>query len=1380
MATEKPQWPNNNTGTLTTVNSEGNIRLPDMKFDIVEDIPAELEDFIFFSRLGIFEEAHGLFEQNLRPYLESFPVLAEYADMLLEEGLYADLSQLLTSLDWTRYSEGERNLLDLIKALSEAYIGQRPREAGKRRVIAGPRLDAALDQAKNWHDKLQNGSHSFSGLKAHTLELYLSIIVLADINSYDLDRKYHQPPWFPTDSTNRWEGFIKWFELLIQQERFWEAQKIFTILVPVLPPETVSKMFRECCDSSRNCPRTDASAVAELAATNTYFSWVSQQNDQWNRQGTSSQVSDEAMASVLNAEILFQYLFRGHAALRGRLFCEWHDNLQRLRKQVRPENVIPRFPASDGATEAALAGGIVDDRKYLVENIMQLAASLPNGSRARDDLNAAFIKRLWDNLRHRPLSYLGDEFRYRAADGSNNNILYPHLGAAGSHYARSVVPKHKRTSILPDPSLIFDSLLARNGSAKENPSKVSSCLFYLATVLIHGMQKYAILVGYMNKLRNSSYLDLSPLYGKNMEEQAKVRTFKDGRLKNDVFSEDRLLTQPPGVCALMIAFNRFHNYVVGELATINEDRRFSLAEGVTHGHPDYDKAQLKRDNDLFQTGRLVTCGLYVNIIVSDYLRTILNLNRNPIASDWKLDPRDDFSEVFDSQGTPRGIGNQGSANGAGVCREKWTCGGFTRLEDGRFPDAELVRLLQVGTENVAGKYSCNGLGWCRVVKLTSISSLGAFGARNIPRVFKALEVYGIQQGRQWGLATLNEFRQFFKLKPYTTFADINSDPSVAEALEAMYGHPDNVELYLGLLAEETKKPLEPGSGLCPGFTTSFAIMSDAVALVRGDRFYTVDYSPSNLTSFGYTEISSDFDVAGGGMMYKLLMRAFPGWYRANSVYALYPFTTPEANFEAFMKLGTSQDFDFNKPSFIGPPTPITSWQGVVDVLNDQEHFHVPWGNHTFQLTHHDYMLSGGTPANTEQRGFVKQCLYSPESGLEEVRHFYESITAELSRQHSRKVGESYQVDIVRDIGNLAHAHFTSQFFGIPLQEYGAGSDSYTARALSDVLANLFGYVFLDLDTAASYKNRVVAAAETKSLGEKMQTMIAEIKAQPFPSLRHMLRIASSDGVLRSYGVELIDRLLESGKGVDDAVWTIIPTAAAACATQAQGWAQMIDMYLSDKYYSHWPAIQKLAMSDEPEAFEKLKKYALEGFRLSTPAFGLLRTVVADKADLRDGPRVVSVKKGDTIFTDFVTAGLDATKFPDPYEIKLDRPDDLYIHHGWGPHACLGRPIVTVAGASMLRVCARLGNLRRAPGQAGEMKSKTVNDAFKVYLAENGSKWGPFPVSKKVVFDKTNEIMPYLVSVKCAGVKHSLEIDVFIIQRREAKRAVEREEEHTNE
>ena len=45
---------------------------------------------------------------------------------------------------------------------------------------------------------------------------------------------------------------------------------------------------------------------------------------------------------------------------------------------------------------------------------------------------------------------------------------------------------------------------------------------------------------------------------------------------------------------------------------------------------------------------------------------------------------------------------------------------------------------------------------------------------------------------------------------------------------------------------------------------------------------------------------------------------------------------------------------------------------------------------------------------------------------------------------------------------------------------------------------------------------------------------------------------------------------------------------------------MIDLYLSDDYYPHWPAIRELALSDDPESFEKLKKYALEGLVSHSP------------------------------------------------------------------------------------------------------------------------------------------------------------------------------------
>lgn len=83
-------------------------------------------------------------------------------------------------------------------------------------------------------------------------------------------------------------------------------------------------------------------------------------------------------------------------------------------------------------------------------------------------------------------------------------------------------------------------------------------------------------------------------------------------------------------------------------------------------------------------------------------------------------------------------------------------------------------------------------------------------------------------------------------------------------------------MYPGVVVEEAKVPMTPGSGLCAGFTTTKAILSDAVALTRGDRFYTLGYSPVTLTAFGYKEASNDASIAGGGVMYRLLMRAFPG------------------------------------------------------------------------------------------------------------------------------------------------------------------------------------------------------------------------------------------------------------------------------------------------------------------------------------------------------------------------------------------------------------------------------------------------------------------------------------------------------------------------
>jgi hypothetical protein len=88
-------------------------------------------------------------------------------------------------------------------------------------------------------------------------------------------------------------------------------------------------------------------------------------------------------------------------------------------------------------------------------------------------------------------------------------------------------------------------------------------------------------------------------------------------------------------------------------------------------------------------------------------------------------------------------------------------------------------------------------------------------------------------------------------------------------------------------------------------------------------------------------VKNDPDVAQGHVMYNLLMRALPFYYRGNSVYAMFPLVVPEENRKILKKLKKDQDYNFDRPSFIGMPTTVKTWEGVTSVLSDQAGFKVP-------------------------------------------------------------------------------------------------------------------------------------------------------------------------------------------------------------------------------------------------------------------------------------------------------------------------------------------------------------------------------------------------------------------------------------------------------
>lgn len=75
----------------------------------------------------------------------------------------------------------------------------------------------------------------------------------------------------------------------------------------------------------------------------------------------------------------------------------------------------------------------------------------------------------------------------------------------------------------------------------------------------------------------------------------------------------------------------------------------------------------------------------------------------------------------------------------------------------------------------------------RDIFLLTMTTPGAFGARNIPKCLRAISILGMKQARAWNCGSLNEFRKFFGLKTYDTFEEINPDPYVAEQLKNLYG-----------------------------------------------------------------------------------------------------------------------------------------------------------------------------------------------------------------------------------------------------------------------------------------------------------------------------------------------------------------------------------------------------------------------------------------------------------------------------------------------------------------------------------------------------------------------------------------------------------------
>ncbi len=108
----------------------------------------------------------------------------------------------------------------------------------------------------------------------------------------------------------------------------------------------------------------------------------------------------------------------------------------------------------------------------------------------------------------------------------------------------------------------------------------------------------------------------------------------------------------------------------------------------------------------------------------------------------------------------------------------------------------------------------------------------------------------IQRGRDHGLADYNDVRKAYGLRPVSSFAEITKNVELQRALQQAYGNVNNIDLWVGGLAEDHV----PGASVGPLFQR---IIADQFMRIRdGDRFwYEKDLSGGTLNQVRNTTLA---------------------------------------------------------------------------------------------------------------------------------------------------------------------------------------------------------------------------------------------------------------------------------------------------------------------------------------------------------------------------------------------------------------------------------------------------------------------------------------------------------------------------------------------
>ncbi|KAF5370929.1 hypothetical protein D9615_009815 [Tricholomella constricta] len=995
----------------------------------------------------------------------------------------------------------------------------------------------------------------------------------------------------------------------------------------------------------------------------------------------------------------------------------------------------------------------IDDRKGAFATGLGILARLDPYSDLAKKMNNGVIDTLYNTIPHPPASYLGPANCFRQADGGGNNLENPDLGRGGTPYARSVQGKAGLPrSSLPDAGLIFDSILKRNGMQKHSGG-MSSLIFAFAAIVTHSLFRTDHRNIHINNA--SSYLDLSPLYGDSQAAQDKVRDKAAGRglLLPDTFSEERLLFLPPATSVLLVLFSRNHNYIANKILKINERKLW------TDPPPsDADKRAIQ-DEQIFQTAKLVNCGHFMSAIMGDYVAGFLGSSE---GCNWNMNAFDPI-QTKDLK-VQRGLGNHVSVEFNVLYRwhatisekdQKWTEDVFNSAFNGKpFEEltlkdiATIAKVFDAVPDNPAertfsglkrgpdGKFSDDDLA---EILLSATENPGcAFRGRGTPAVLRLVEIMGIEQSRAWGVCTMNEFRRFLGLREFKTFEDWNPDPEIAGAARRLYGHVDNLELYTGLQAESTM-PLTDGSRFACGYTTTRGVLGDAIALVRGDRFYTSDFTPINLTTWGFHDCQRDMNNGGlGGQIPKLLLRHLPRHFPWNSVYSLYPFFTPDHMKESLTRQKLAHKYTFDHPSALRIPKVLDTFTAIKSVFGDSKRFKVIYEKYGYG----SILMFDDIAQHDNDKAMVLHALFPEKESLNQHAAWFAAAMKAKIQEKSWKypnVSGNY-VDIVKDVINIVSAHVSAdKLTGISLKTKENPSGMYTENEFFDMLTTLFSVTFLTFDEPeTSFALHEAAMQAGTIIGGLTAKSVMEVAPSTSPNFFGKVAAGAASFLWppnSKPSYPFLSKLAATGRPLDELLGNILGVAVGASVNYAQAAVHVIDFYLDDARTTEREHIIELVNQQDSNSVALLRGYVCEAMRLKPQFPGLWREAVVD-AQISQGPGLppIEIKAGDRIWGSFRNAHLNPLDFPDPTVVNPTRPLTSYNLNGAGFHNCPGTTYAQQTIVEIVKAVFRLKNVRRAPGDAGKLHGfvEIIHDTETDFYVQRNGTVSPWPGSLHIV------------------------------------------------